>query len=188
MARPPEQRPTPTPRGPLSRPLRIREVRDTGLARTVDATSAECQAIAADLGLPALASLRADLRVMPRAGGRFDVTGMVEAVATQVCVVTLEPFESTLKQEVAISFAQPSSPRSPSQAQVVDVDLDVLDDPPDPIVDDTIDLGAVALEFLVLACDPYPKKPGVHFKDVLIGEEEEEPSPFAALGRLKDQT
>ena len=49
-----------------------------------------------------------------------------------------------------------------------------------------IDLGAVALEFLVLACDPYPRKPGVHFSDVSIGEKEQDPSPFAALGRFKD--
>lgn len=187
MARPPEQRLAP-PRGPLSRPLRIREVPETGLARAIDATEAECKAIAADLGLPALALLHADLRVATRPGGRFDVAGTVRAVATQVCVVTLEAFESTLSQEVAISFAQPSSTRPLGQAQAIDVDLDVLEDAPDPLIDNTIDLGAVALEFLVLACDPYPKKPGVHFKDVLIGEEEDEPSPFAALGRLKDQT
>ena len=41
----------------------------------------------------------------------------------------------------------------------------------------------------MLARDPYPKKPGVHFTDVLIGEkEQEDPSPFAALERFKDQS
>ena len=52
-----------------------------------------------------------------------------------------------------------------------------------------IDLGAIALEFLTLALDLYPKRPGVHFTDVLIGEEREpEPSSFAALERLKDRS
>ncbi len=178
----------PLPRGPFSRPLRLREMPGAGLARTLDATAAECLAIAGDLSFPAVASLHADLRVAPRAGGIVEVTGTLEAEVTQMCVVTLEPFDSRLQQDVAVRFAQPSADRSAGGVAIADVDLERADDVPDTIVDNTIDLGAVALEFLVLACDPYPRKPGVHFSDVLIGEEEREPSPFASLGRLKDQT
>ena len=36
-------------------------------------------------------------------------------------------------------------------------------DPPTRSSTDTIDLGVVALEFLTLALDFYPKKPGVAF-------------------------
>ncbi len=186
MKKVPDHRAAP-PRGPFPRPLRLREVPDAGLARSLDATDAECRAIAADLGFPAVASLHADLRVAARAGGLFEVTGTLEALLTQVCVVTLEPFESRLRQDVSMRFAQPSADQ-PVGGEIADVDLDHLDDMPDPIVDNTIDLGAVVLEFLVLACDPYPRKPGVNFNDLLVGEEEREPSPFAALGRLKDQT
>ncbi len=174
------------PRGPFHRPLRLREVSSNGVARAFDAAPAECEAIAADLGFPAVASLHADLRVTPRAGGQFDVTGKVEAVLTQVCVATLEPFESTVRQDVAIRFAPPKSAEALGSARTADIDLDAPEDDPDPIVDNAIDLGAVALEFVVLGCDPYPKKPGVHFSDVSSGEEEQDRSPFAALGRLKD--
>ncbi len=66
---------------------------------------------------------------------------------------------------------------------------DDQEDPPDPILDDTIDLGAVAVEFMVLGLDPYPRKPGVHFDDMVIGEKDAPaPSAFAALARLKDRS
>ena len=66
---------------------------------------------------------------------------------------------------------------------------DDQEDPPDAIVDDTIDLGAVAIEFMVLGLDPYPRKPGVHFDDmVLVDKDEPAPSAFAALARLKDRS
>ena len=47
-----------------------------------------------------------------------------------------------------------------------------------------IDIGEVAAEFLALALDPYPRKPGVEFAP----PEEEAPtgSAFGALARLKD--
>ncbi len=35
------------------------------------------------------------------------------------------------------------------------------EDPPDPIIDGKIDLGALAAEFFALGLDPYPRKPGV---------------------------
>jgi uncharacterized metal-binding protein YceD (DUF177 family) len=196
MARLPDERPTAPPRGPFYRPLRIREVPDKGgLDRHVEATPDECAAIAVDSSFPAVASLDADFHIVARAGGRLDVSGTVEATVTQMCVVTLEPFESTLQQEIEVSFALPPAGAGRTNAErvrlaaVVDIDLDAPDDAPDPIVDNTIDLGAVALEFLMLARDPYPKKPGVHFTDVLIGEkEQEDPSPFAALERFKDRS
>ena len=182
MAKTPEYQAS--PRGPLSRPLRVRDVPEAGLLRALDATPAECLAVASDFKLPAIASLHADLRVVAQAGDRFAVTGTVEAVVTQVCVVTLDPFESALRQEVAVTFAQPPA----RGAALASPDLDLLDDAPDPIVDNTIDLGRVAVEFLALACDPYPRKPGVHFHGVMIDAEEADPSLFAALGRLKDRS
>ena len=195
MAKIPEDRPATPLRGPFYRPLRIREVPEkVGLDRRIEATAAECAVIASEYELPGVASLAADLHIAAN-GGRFDVTGFVEAVLTQICVVTLEPFESALRHDVDISFAAPppalrgSSAERPRAAAVVDIDMDAEDDAPDRIVDNTIDLGAVALEFLMLARDPYPRKPGVHFTDVLIGEkEQEDPSPFAALERFKDQS
>ena len=39
-----------------------------------------------------------------------------------------------------------------------------------------------------LGLDPYPRKPGVHFDDMVVGDKDEpEPSAFAELVRLKDR-
>ena len=56
------------------------------------------------------------------------------------------------------------------------------EDPPDPIVDGRIDLGALAVEFLALALDPYPRKPGAEFTPP--PEEAPPDSPFDALPEM----
>jgi hypothetical protein len=55
-------------------------------------------------------------------------------------------------------------------------------DPPDPIVNGQIDLGALAAEFLALNLDLYPRKPGVMFEAANAGAEASAiDSPFAVL-------
>jgi hypothetical protein len=189
-ARSSDSQSAPQVRGPFSRPLRIQDVPEkAALDRRIEANSEECDAIARDAGLPAVASLNATFHVRRRASGRFEVTGRVEATITQNCVVTLEPFEETLTQDISVAFALPSRGDHNGRGKVV-VDVDVLDteDPPDPIVGNIIDLGAVALEFLTLARDFYPKKPGVHFDGAVVGDDETpEPSTFAVLERFRDK-
>ena len=64
------------------------------------------------------------------------------------------------------------------------------DEPPGVVVDGEFDVGAVIAEYLSLAIDPYPRKPGVEFggSDVAAGRHGmkdaagvEEQGPFAAL-------
>jgi hypothetical protein len=193
------------PRGPFSRPLNVKSVPAEGLDMRIEASAPECAQVAADTDLPALASLSAKFRVERRAGGRLAVSGKVSADIVQQCVVTLEPFDSHIEQPVELTFAPAPSemtelrgrenrrsraPLDEAQAQSsTGSSNDDQADPPDPIIDDTIDLGAVAVEFLTLARDPYPRKPGVHFDDMAVGEAgESEPSAFAALERLKDRS
>ena len=56
-------------------------------------------------------------------------------------------------------------------------------DPPEPIENGRIDLGAVTAEFLALGLDPYPRKPGVAFESG-PGRDPAD-SPFAALAKMK---
>lgn len=189
--------------GPFTRPLNVHDVPRDGLERTVTATETECAAIAEDIGLPAVSAVTARFRIHPQAGGRFHLTGRLVATITQVCVVSLEPFASTVEQPIDLAFApgiaeleyrlprrrDRDAPPAPARPPAAVPGNDDQEDPPDPIIDDTIDLGAVALEFLVLACDIYPHKPGVHFADIAIGDKDDpEPSAFAALQRLKDRS
>ena len=54
--------------------------------------------------------------------------------------------------------------------------------PPPPATLADIDLGALASEFLALALDPYPRKPGVEFEAPAVDDADE--SPFDALAEL----
>ncbi len=46
------------------------------------------------------------------------------------------------------------------------------DEPPEPLVDGKIDLGAIATEFLLLGIDPYPRKAGAEFAPVKTDDAE----------------
>lgn len=193
----------------FSRPVSADDIPADGLSTAIEATPAECVAVAADLDLPAVSALSAEVDISRLSGGRLHVGGRVTARVTRVCVVTLEPFESEVAQDIDITFApvpraapadagartsrsrwaqaRTSRERPEETPHHASVEIDV--DSPDPLVDGRFDLGAVAEEFLTLALDLYPRKPGVAFTDVIGGAQDEpEPSPFAALERFKDRS
>ena len=167
---------TPETVGPLSRPVDVMNIPPRGQEVHVEATAEECAALAADFGLPGIRRLSGDYRLTNSAKG-VHVTGLVKASITQICVVTLEPFDSDVEEEVEVDFAEPAGmPAEPP------TDINEYE-PPDEIVNGQVDLGALTSEFLVLGLDPYPRKPGVDFeyRDPADGKD----SPFAALGNLK---
>ena len=59
-------------------------------------------------------------------------------------------------------------------------------DPPEPLVHGRIDLGALAIEFLVLGINPYPRKSDVVFEPPAVASDPQE-HPFSALKSLKDK-
>jgi uncharacterized metal-binding protein YceD (DUF177 family) len=167
----------------FSRPVRVDALPNQPLARAVEADAEERAALAKLCRLPAIAKLAGTfaLRRLGRDGAR--VTGVVRAEFTQVCVVSLEPFPATLEQEVDVRFAPPGETPEGRRGELVALDEE---DPPDPIVDGVVDLGALAAEFFALALDPYPRKPGVAFAPP--SGEGEAGSPFAALSRWPDRS
>jgi hypothetical protein len=166
--------------GPLSRPVLIARLPPEGLKVEVEATPEECAALAGDFKLDALKSLRGSFR-LTGTGRHVHVVGRVMADLVQTCVVTLEPFESHLDEEVEVDFAEPDPLQRKADPEP-EVEIDLAHEGPDEIVDGRIDLGALAAEFLAIGLDPYPRKPGVDFQfDAGDGEE----SPFAKLAALK---
>ncbi len=131
----------------------------------------------------AVPSLKVVLHVRPTAGGGADVTGKLEGVVRQTCVVSLEDFDNPVAETFSVDFA--AAPESEASTD----DEEEIEDLPDPIVDGKIDLGALATEFLILGVDPYPRKPGVEFTPVVQEEVAPEPkrSPFEQLSGLKDR-
>ncbi|PZU92365.1 MAG: metal-binding protein [Chelatococcus sp.] len=178
---------TPEIAAPLRHVVRVEAIKTRGTPVAVTAGPAERQAVATALGLASVEALEGRYS-LSRNGDRVRLEGKIEAALHQTCVVTLEPFPVKLSVPVELDFAPEVESRVAARrggdAEEIDVEVMLGEaDPPEPIVDGTIDLGSVTVEFLSLALDPYPRKPGVAFSEP-APELQEERSPFAALARL----
>ena len=141
------------------------QIPETGLHRDIEAGPVERAAMAEVAGLREILSANASLDVTPKSGGRFHVTGRVRARVGQTCVVTLDPIENDIDEEIDLIFAPPE--QIPELADLVDeaAESDVeIPDPPEPIENGVIDLGRLATDALFLAIDPYPRKPDAVFE------------------------
>jgi hypothetical protein len=172
---------------PWSVPVALHDVPETGRHIELVADEHVRAAIAKLAGLAALPRLAASFDLSPRGRGGLHVVGQVSATVGQTCVVTLEPIENDVEEPIDLVFASadrgPSAAKSPSLvAPGAEVDIPV-DDVPEPLIDGTVDLGALATEFLLLGIDPYPRKPGAVFQ--APAAEDEAAHPFAALAALK---
>jgi uncharacterized metal-binding protein YceD (DUF177 family) len=166
-------------------PLMVAQIPEVGVHRDIEA-DAPVRAAMAEVGsLREVLSASASLDVMPSGGGRFHVAGRVRARIGQTCVVTLDPIESDIDEPIDLTFAPPE--QIPQLSDLVDDAAESdeeIPDPPEPIVNGVIDLGRLATDALLLAIDPYPRKPGAVFEP-LVEAPDPEDHPFAALKALK---
>ena len=123
------------------------------------------RATMADLaGLREISSARASFDLTLDRRGRVHVTGTVRARIGQTCVVTLDPIDNEIDETVDVMFAP--SEQIPQLADLAHEALAgeaEIPDPPEPIVNGVIDLGRLATDVLLLAIDPYPRKPDAVF-------------------------
>lgn len=169
---------------PFSRPQRVSDVTASGRHARLEASADELSGLASFLRLSAVAALWAELDLAPFGRAGLSVAGTVTADLTQISVVSGETFECRVEGPVEIRFSPDG--RDPNAAFSLDELLDPdAEDPPDLLTGDTVDLGSVATEFLALALDPYPRKPGESFEPP---PEEPDSSPFGALSGLGSRT
>ena len=90
-------------------PVSVAQIPDTGLHREIEAGEPARKAMAEVAGLREIASALASFDVTPRSGGRFHVTGRVQARIGQTCVVTLDPIENDIDEEIDLIFAPPEA-------------------------------------------------------------------------------
>jgi uncharacterized metal-binding protein YceD (DUF177 family) len=175
----------------MPRPFEVADIRDDGgTVVQIEATPAEREALAQAYDLPEVAALTARFSIV-RHGKTISVTGDVKARISQVCVVTVEPFESDVDERVEMIYA-PEAQVTEAWERIAKAEASgtnaPVEDPPDVIVDGRIDLGLLTAEALSLSLDPYPKKPGVEFDAPEEPEVDPEESPFALLAKLKKDT
>jgi uncharacterized metal-binding protein YceD (DUF177 family) len=166
---------------PFSRDVIAASVPRTGQTAILKPSADELTAIATFLDLPAVDSLQAKITVTPARGRSFHVTGDLEAMVHQRCVVSLEPFPSVIRESIDVRFAPQDKLPPAAKAEVERLLTD--EDPPEPLTDGLINIGQLAVEALALGLDAFPRKPGV--ETPLFGDKNVRESPFAALAALK---
>lgn len=171
----------------FSYPIIVDDIPIDGLDVRIAADEATLKALAKADDLPNIASLEAIFHLSPKLGQRINVSGEMRATVTQICVVTLEPFDSDIVEPIDVDFA-PQEMLQDDASEPPGEEALLTPDPPDPIVDGKIDLGALASEFLALGLDPYPRKPGVNFEAPAAELEAGKESPFSVLNKLKERS
>ncbi len=131
-------------------------------------------------GLIDLPRFEASFELRRHGDGGLHVAGRISATVGQTCVVTLEPLTNEVAEDIDLLFLpQSAAAGEGQQGEVADASLGNAE----PLVGGSIDLGAIATEFLILGLDPYPRKPGAVFEPPQNAEPDE--GPFAVLAPLK---
>jgi uncharacterized metal-binding protein YceD (DUF177 family) len=166
---------------PWSMPVALSDIPEHGKHFDLVADEATRAEVAKAAGLRALPRLQASFDLARQGSEGLRVNGEVSATVGQNCVVTLDPIDNEVKEEVDVVFAPPRAHLTGEE----DLDEPDLIDPgePEPLTSDKIDLGALATEFLILGIDPYPRKPDATFEPQAAGDDSAH--PFAALAALK---
>jgi hypothetical protein len=162
--------------------VNVAQIPETGLHREIEADAAVREAMADLAGLREISSARASFDLTLDRRGRVHVAGTLRARVGQTCVVTLDPVDNEIDETVDVTFAPAEQiPQLAHDALASDAEIP---DAPEPIVGGVIDLGRLATDVLLLAIDPYPRKPGAVFESEVATADPEE-HPFAALKALQ---
>ena len=164
---------------PWQVPVAVEDVAETGARFDLVADAQVRAAVARMAGLRDLPRLEANFDVTERGAG-LHVAGRVSATVGQLCVVTLEPLVNEVEEAINLLFVpQPTAEREDREVGT----RGERGDETEPLIGGLVDLGALAIEFLILGLDPYPRKPGAVFRPPPGAKPDE--SPFAALASLK---
>ncbi len=176
------------PRAHFRRPVRIRDIAETGMTATIEPDPEERAALARELGLVALDAMQMHYELKPHGQGAFLLIADWSAQAVQTCGVTLEPVPAQMEDHVTVEFWTPERwarrERDEAASPGGGVFIDPETEQPERIEDDEIDPGKLAVELLSVNLDPYPRLPdaGLEAHQASTGEPA---GPFAALGGLK---
>ncbi len=166
---------------PWSVPVAVEDIPEAGLHLALEAPEALLPELAKLAGVREVSMLKATFDLARRGAG-VRVVGEVRATVGQTCVATLEPIENAVNEMVDLRFA----PQTAAERTETELEIDPVaskEEPPEPLINGRLDLGAIATEFLMLGIDPYPRKPGAAFATPKV--EEGGAHPFAALEALK---
>lgn len=160
---------------------RFHDVRQLPMgAVTLEATPAECAALAARFGLVAVNWLKAEI-VLGADGPTVRAQGRLQADVVQSCAVSGEDLAARIDEPVALRFVPAES--RPEDEEEIELDAAACDEIE---MDGTrFDLGEALAQGLALAIDPFatgPKADEARRRAGLLDENSS--GPFAALAGL----
>ena len=175
---------------PLSLEVNVQVLPQKGMKLKIEPDAAQLKLIADEADIVSVERFVAELEFRRWQRKGVSVTGHVSADITQECVVTLEPVKSTIREEIDRTFLPEGSkllkPKLDDEGELV-LDVEGRDEP-EMFGGVTLDAFAIALEHFILGIDPFPRKEGAEFGEMISGEEvskeDAKESPFAALKDL----
>lgn len=167
----------------LSKVLFLKELDRAPAEFSFEAGPGERRRLAARLGLERIGALAVS-GVLERTGpGEVRLYCDVAARLRQRCVVSLDAFDRNFRDSFTVEFKRGLNDQAPGWVENEDPNAWV-----EPLPDEDIDVGEIAVQFLALALDPYPKKPDVAVdgRNTSGGHADvSRKSPFAVLEKLK---
>ena len=167
----------------LSAQVLLEDIPLGGVAVQLQATDKELLETAERLEIDQIDELEAQLFLQREIGEQgIKVEGTLRASLEQLCVVTLEPLEVVIDAGLFLHFSE-SAGENFGDWEVGSKD----ENPPEMITEGIIDLGEAVVQQLALELDPFPRAPGVAFKDVSSDLQDGTAHPFSGLAALQDK-
>lgn len=172
--------------GPISRAYITSEIPSSGVEGVIELDSGQLGAVSTMLEVPEVRSFHFSYRLAPLSQKRFKLTGKLKAHVIQECVVTLEPIDAMIDEDLEIEL-WPLKEVEAAEKLAEEEGKTILIDGPEPITDNVIDVGQLAYELLASTLDPFPriKDSQINWTDATNEEIHDQPNkPFAGLDQL----
>ena len=170
---------------PFSFVVRVRDIPAAGMDLTIVADELEREKIAEALQIPDVTGLQAVIRLETPDGNAVRLRGNLKGNVVQTCIVTLEPVEQQIEENLDVVFLPQNSERSDG-GKVIQLDP-LQDDDFEAYRNGRIELASYLTEHLALGLDPYPRIPGTDFPAHIEDDTSDKVSPFESLKKLKDK-
>ncbi|MCK0070399.1 YceD family protein [Kordiimonas laminariae] len=176
----------------LTLSLKASEIDSNEKSYAIEATDDEKSILVERFNLVSLSAFSAEVTVKSKADmDAVLLEGHIDAELEQACTISLKPVAETVSENFSLLLV------SPEMANSMDEDEAYLDvDAPDydALEGDIVEVGELVAQTLAISMNQYPRAEGVELNvsasaNVSVNEVElEKPNPFAALGKLKDQS
>ena len=170
------------PDSELSRLIRLDAIGVEHAEHPICATADECAALAVRFSLEAVESLGADVK-LSRTHRGYCARGTLHAQVTQTCVATGESLPATIRTPLDILFVAVDAPTNDAEIILSTDDSDIMEHD-----GQQIDLGEAVAQTLLLALEPFPRRPdaGARLKAAGVVSDVDI-RPFSALQTLKER-